>query len=96
MATVVFASLEQIKQMRKTIEGSSGYYIMIDEKIIDSFNYFIIWDDDSSILSTIEANTEMESQNYAPFKVKSYTYDWIEWIVAMFSGSPKTVYMKEA
>lgn len=94
MATVEFASIEQIKQMRKTLEDCSGYFVLIDDKIIDSFNKFIIWDDENNMLHTIEANSEMDSQHYAPFKVKSFTYDWIESITGLFNGEQKTIYQK--
>jgi len=95
MATVAFASTEQIKGMRNLIKDCSGYYVLIDDKIIDSFNYFIIWDDDNNMLHTIEANTEMDSQNYAPYKIKSYTYDWIESITGLFHQELKTLYTRE-
>ena len=90
------ASTEQIMEMRKILEGCAGYWIAIDnENILDSFNYFIIWDDSNRLLYAIASNTTIDAEYYAPFKIKSFDYDWIQSIAGLFQGEIYNLYEKE-
>ena len=90
------ASLEQIKKMRESLERCNGYLILIDDRMYDSFSYFIIWDDDNQIVYMIKPNIELDSELYAPFKILSFTYYYIESVTGIYSdGEVSQLYEKE-
>ena len=84
MAAVTPPTLEQIKQMRKTIENCNNYRVVIDmgETVFDSTMSFLIWDDNNMILYAIGANTDLSTQFNSPFKIDCIVYDQIESIYA--------------
>ena len=84
MAAVTRPTLEQIKQMRKTIENCNNYRVVIDmgETVFDSTMSFLIWDDNNMILYAIGANTDLSTQFNSPFKIDCIGYDQIESIYA--------------
>ena len=84
MAAVTPPTLEQIKQMRKTIENCNNYRVVIDmgETVFDSTMSFLIWDDNNMILYAIGANTDLSTQFNNPVKIDCIGYDQIESIYA--------------
>lgn len=84
MAAVTPPTLEQIQQMRKTIENCGNYRVVVDmgETVFDSTMSFLIWDDKNMLLHVINANTDLYTQFDSPFKIDSVGYDQIESIYA--------------
>ena len=80
--------LARVKKMRSEIKEGHGYVCRFDETDVDSFNNFLIWDDENLLLYCITANTELGDQFLLPFKIKAFDYRMLEFISTLISESP--------
>ena len=79
MPAITPATLPQIQQMKEAIKHAKSYRIYLDDTVtIDSTTSYIIFDDSNQILHAIDANTAVESQFTAPMRIRSISYDRIE------------------
>lgn len=77
--------LTRVKDMRSQIKESDAYVCRFDEADVDSFNNFLIWDDDRLLLHCVTHNTDLETQMDWPVRIKSFDYSKLEFISTLYT-----------
>ena len=88
-------TLTQIHKMKELIKDCGAYQVLIDDRFINSTDNFLIWDDENQLLHAINANIEVPSQYYAPYRIRSFDYAIIERIIGIYGNTEQVIYEKE-
>ena len=79
MPSLVPPSKSIIDNMKDAIDKAKAFTINLSDKMeISSINNFFIFDDDNELIHAIAQNSDMTSQAYAPYQIRSFTYNSIE------------------
>ena len=79
MPAITPPSKRIIDMMKDAIKESKAFIIMIDDLVeLNSINNFFVFDDDNKMLHAIDPNSEVMDQAIAPYRIRSFDYDRIE------------------
>lgn len=79
MPSLTPPSKNAVEKMKEAVKEAKAFIIYLSDKMeINSINNFFIFDDDNELIHAISQNSDMTSQAYAPYQIRSFTYKSIE------------------
>lgn len=79
MPAITPPTQQMIDMMKDAIKHSKAFIVNLDVNVeINSINNYLIFDDSNKLLHAIDLNSEIVDQATAPFRIRSFDYDRIE------------------
>lgn len=79
MAAITPPSMNIINMMKDAIKQAKAFIINFDDMVeLNSINNFFIFDDDNKLLYAIDQNSEVLDQSIAPYRIRGFDYNRLE------------------